>query len=354
MYPPLVSGGAPSRGEPVPVQGTVAAGSGLASVRGTKKTYGVEAEFIESFAREMSRRSSSLGSSRQGSFKGSQAAGSARVIEEEGALVFAVSRAQSSRGSSKTGSLHSSRRTSPLPSPRRTTSFTEGPNGVLDPLPKASAAFVEKTDQPQRRPRVTLRPLPPVTQTVQQSAAIALAKPKPSYAAGGSGSISLDGTWGGFEPGKGKRDFDSPDDGVREGHVDGQRVEAWQQVEEQELSFTVGNISVGKDDADVKRTPEKTIEEICIECNEVGFFRLACAMHDVVTTRPAFPIHRSLPHASPRPYCRTQRVEEALESGGDPVLCRMLLTATRRLVDLDDQSKVLTSRTLYNRESHFT
>ena len=81
---------------------------------------------------------------------------------------------------------------------------------------------------------------------------------------------------------------------------------------EQELSFTIGTMGSTEDGPSDGTVEEKTVEEICRECND--------------------------------------RVEEALESGGDALLCRTLLTVTRRLVDLDQDSKALTSRTYYNRK----
>lgn len=346
---------------------------------------------MESFARVMEQRRSGGGSSSRVSSSPASARAASkpapeetRWLEGEGALAFAV--AMTSSGSSRGSSLQSSRRASPFPSPGRSTTrngqeqqqqrslpssmrasplpFPQlaldlkrhcslPPSRRMSPLPSPhSSQQAEQRQVPahrhdqeeraatptlsknavslhrQRRPRALLRPLPRVIESASPSkttttttttgepvlpdgkttvgsvpftADAASQRDAAAYADAGSGlnatgnkMAMMDGASPLLGEGASRDGDEAPQHG------------------EQELSFTVGTIRSTEGDAADGAIQEKTVEEICRECND--------------------------------------RVEEALECGGDAVLCRTLLTVTRRLVDLDQGSKALTSRTYYNRK----
>ena len=354
-------------------------------------TYAMEEQFMESFARVMEQRRSGA-SSRASSRPASERAASKLASEGtsdfqgDGALAFAVAITRSSRGSSmessrrasplpspgrstcleqqqqQQGSLPSSRRASPLPSPRlgldlhlhsslpssmRTSPLPcpnlrqQAENGKMPeqgydleesattPSGRASTLPMNAgKPQHQRRPRVALRPLPRVIEsapfnmaTMPMPMSTTTAREPLAKATGGSMPLASEAAShpaaaeteeagiGQIGIGHGMTmDEASPwRDGVSRDGEDVPHHDA-----EQELSFTIGTMGSTEDGPTEGTVREKTVEEICRECND--------------------------------------RVEEALESGGDALLCRTLLTATRRLVDLDQDSKALTSRTYYNRK----
>lgn len=366
-------------------------GHGGMEITTSHPTYAMEEQFMESFARVMEQRRSGA-SSRASSRPASERAASKLASEGtsdfqgDGALAFAVAITRSSRGSSmessrrasplpspgrstcleqqqqQQGSLPSSRRASPLPSPRlgldlhlhgslpssmRTSplpypnSRQQAKNGKMPeqgndleesattPSGRASTLPMNAgKPQHQRRPRVALRPLPRVIEsapfnmaTMPMPMSTTTAREPLAKATGGSMPLASEAAShpaaaeteeagiGQIGTGHGMTmDEASPSrDGVSRDGEDVPHHDA-----EQELSFTVGTMGSTEDGPTEGTVREKTVEEICRECND--------------------------------------RVEEALESGGDALLCRTLLTATRRLVDLDQDSKALTSRTYYNRK----